>query len=142
MLTDFFTASPAEVQALDIAQSPAATVRCLRAQRADPIKIVQLQCSIDGAPFAVHEPLLDTMLVRQAADEGPWFFRLPEVIESQLAAASPAELNRIGKSWAATEEWTRDGGTPETIIPLVTAIAQFAVEARSQKRSVYIWMSL
>ena len=142
MLTDFFTATPAEVQALDISQSPSKSVRCLRAQLADPIKIVQLQCCIDGASFKTHEPLLDTMLVRQAADDGPWFFRLPEIIESRLATASPAELDRIGKTWAATEEWTRDGGTPQVIVPFLSAIAQFAVEARSQKRSVYIWMSL
>lgn len=142
MLTDFFTATPAEVQALDIAQSPAATVRCLRAKRTDPVKIVRLQCCIDGASFAERMPLLDTMPVRQAGKEGPWIFRLPEVLEDRLAIASPDELDRFGKSWAATEEWTRDGGTPQVIVPFLAAIAQFAVEARAQQRSVYIWMSL
>ena len=142
MLTDFFVATPAEVKALDITQTPATSVRCLRAQRTDPVKIVQLQCCIDGASFAERMPLLDTMLMRQAGEEGPWIFKLPEVLESRLATASADELDRFGKLWAATEEWTRDGGTPQIIVPFLAAIAQFAVEARAQKRSVYIWMSL
>ena len=142
MITDFFISTPSEVQALDIAQTPAITVRCLRATRADPVKIVQLQCCIDGASFKERMPLLDTMLVRHAGDEGPWIFRLPDVLESRLATASPDELDRFGKSWAATEEWTRDGGTPQIIVPFLAAIAQFAFEARAQQRSVYIWMSL
>lgn len=142
MLTDFFIATPAEVQALDITQTPATSVRCLRAQRTDPVKIVQLQCCIDGAPFAERMPLLDTMLVRQAGEDGPWVFQLPEILESRLATAGANELDRFGKLWAATEEWTRDGGTPQIIVPFLAAIAQFAVEARAQKRSVYIWMSL
>jgi len=87
-------------------------------------------------------PLLDTMLVRQAGEEGPWIFRLPDVLESRLATASPEELIGFGKSWAATEECTRDGGTPQVIVPFLAAIAQFAVEARAQQRAVYIWMSL
>jgi hypothetical protein len=142
MLTDFFIATPAEVQALDITQSPATSVRCLRAKRTDPVKIVQLMCCIDGVPFKERLPLLDTMFVRDAGEEGPWILRLPEVLESQLATASKDELDRFGKSWAATEEWTRDGGTPQIIVPFLAAIAQFAVEARAQQRSVYIWMSL
>jgi hypothetical protein len=132
MLTDFFIATPAEVQSLDIAQSPATSVRCLRAQRADPVKIVQLQCCIDGAPFAERMSLLDTMLVRQAGEEGPWIFQLPEILESRLATASADEVNHFGKLWAATEEWARDGGTPQIIVPFLAAIAQFTVEARAQ----------
>jgi len=142
MLTDFFIATPAEVQALDIAQTPARSFRCLRAKRADPVKIVQLQCCIDGGSFEQRMPLLDTMLIRQAGHEGPWVFRLPDVLESRLAAASTEEIDHFGRAWAATEEWSRDGGTPQTIVPFLAAIAQFAAEARAQQRSVYIWMSL
>jgi hypothetical protein len=142
MLTDFFIATPPEVQALDIAQTPATTVRCLRAKCTDPVKIVQLQCCIDGASFEERMPLLNKMLVRQAGEEGPWIFQLPEVLATRLASASTDELDRFGRAWAATEEWQRDRGTPQTIVPFLTAIAQFAVEARTQNRSVYIWMSL
>jgi hypothetical protein len=142
MITDFFIATPAEVQAFDIAQSPAKSVRCLRAKRTDPVKIVQLMCCIDGVSFNDRLPLLNTMFVRDAGEEGPWIFRLPEILESRLATASENELDRFGKLWAATEEWTRDGGTPQIIVPFLAAIAQFAVEARDQQRAVYVWMSL
>src|SRR5262245_44056609 len=120
MLTDFFIATAAEVQALDIGQSPAASVRCLRAKGTDPVKIVQLQCCIDGASFEERMPLLDSMIVRQAGDDGPWISQLPEALESRLASASPEELDRVGRAWAATEEWKRDGGTPQNIIPFLT----------------------
>jgi hypothetical protein len=142
MLTDFFVATLAEAEALDITKSPAVSLRCLRASRTDPVKIVQLQCCIDGASFQERMPLLDAMLVRQAGEEGPWVFRLPEVLETRLASASKEDIERFGKAWAATEEWRRDGGTPQTIIPFLGAIAQFAADARAQERSVYVWMSL
>jgi hypothetical protein len=142
MLTDFFIATPTEVQALNIALSPATSVRCLRAKRTDPVKIVQLMCCIDGVPFSERLPIFNTMLVRDAGEEGPWIFRLPESLESRLATASPDEVDRFGALWAATEEWIRDGGTPQTVVPFLAAIVQFAIEARSKEQSVYIWMSL
>jgi hypothetical protein len=142
MLADFFIAPAAEVQSLDITQTPATGARCLRTKRIDPVKIVQLQCCFDGVPFAERMPLLNTMLVRQAGEDGPWIFQLPKAVENQLATARTDELDRLGKLWAATEEWTRDGGTPQIVVPLLTTIAHFAVEARAQRQSVYIWMSL
>jgi hypothetical protein len=142
MLTDFFIATTAEVQALDITRGPSAQVQCLRAKRTDPVKIVQLQCCIEGVPFEQRMPLLDTMLVREAAQEGPWVFRLPEALESTLASSSVSDIERYGRAWAATEEWQRDGGTPEQIVPFLAEIAHLASSARTQQSSVFVWMSL
>jgi hypothetical protein len=142
MLTDFFIATPAEVQALDIAHGPSANGQCLRAKRTDPVKIIQLQCCIEGVPFEQRLPLLDEMMVRDGGEEGPWIFRLPDVLQSRLASASQQEIQQFGRAWAATEEWTRDGGTPDLIVPFLGEIAQLASQATAQQRSVFVWMCL
>lgn len=141
MLTDFFIATPAEVEALDIARGPSANGQCLRAKRTDPVKIVQLQCCIEGVPFEQRLPLLDEMMMR-GGEEGPWIFRVPNTLQSRLASASEQDIRQFGRAWAATEEWTRDGGTPENIVPFLQEIARLASQATAQQRSVFIWMCL
>ncbi len=139
MITDFFTATQAEVQSLDIAKGPS---QCLRAKRTDPVKLVQLQCCIDGVPFEQRLPLLDQMLVRDGGEDGPWIYRLPEVLQGRLAAASAADVERFGRAWAATDEWKRDGGTPDLIVPFLAEIARLAAKAAAQQRAVFVWMCL
>ena len=90
MLSDFFIATPAEVQEVDIARGPSTSTQCLRAKRTDPVKLVQLQCCIEGVPFEERLPLIDQMFVRNAGDDGPWICRLPDVLQRRLASASPS----------------------------------------------------
>jgi hypothetical protein len=142
MLTDFFIGTPALVQEMDISQTPASRLRCLRGRRTDPIKLVQLHCSISGMAFAEASTLLDSMLIREASKNGPWIFLLPGMVEGWLMSASPEDIDRIGVKWAATEEWILDRGTPQTIIPYLAAIAELAREARTQGQGLYVWMSL
>ena len=114
LLTDFFIAAPSDIKALDISQSPVGSFPGLQAKNTDPVKIVRLQCCIDGRTFEEHMPLVDEMyekLVRDGGQEGPWIFRVPQILCDALASASPADIDRYGKAWAATEEWTTDGGT-------------------------------
>ena len=101
LLTDFFIADPADIQTLDISQSPVGRFPGLEAKRTDPVKIVQLQCCIDGRTFEEHMPLLDEMSVRDDGQEGPWLFRVPQILCDALVSASPADLDRHGRAWAA-----------------------------------------
>ncbi len=114
----------------------------VHAKRVDPVKIVQLQCCIEGVPFEERLPLLDTMLVRDAGEDGPWIIRLPELLESSLASFSLADIDRYGRAWAATEEWQMDDGSPDWIVPFLGEISRLAASARAQQRSVFVLMSL
>lgn len=138
MLTDFFSATAAEAEALDITRGPSAQTQCVRAKRVDPVKIVQLLCCIEGVPFEQRLSLLDTMFVRDAGEDGPWIIRLPELLEGALASFSLEDIDRYGREWAATEEWQRDGGTPDWIVPFLGEIARLASSARAQQRSVFV----
>jgi len=142
LLTDFFIAAPADVQTLDISQSPVGRFPGLQARRTDPVKIVQLQCCIDGGTFEDHMPLLDEMSVRDGGREGPWLFRVPQILCNVLASAGSADIDRHGKAWAVTEEWIADGGTATEIVPYLAEIALLASRARAEQKMLFMWMSL
>jgi hypothetical protein len=142
LLTDFFIAAPTEIQGLDIARSPVGRFPGLHAKSTDPVKLVQLQCCIDGAASEERMPMLDEMLVRDAGEEGPWIFRVPQTLCDALASASPADIERHGKAWAITEEWRADGGTEAELVPYLGEIARLAARARGGQRALYVWMCL
>jgi hypothetical protein len=142
LLTDFFVAAPTEIQSVDIAHSPVGSFPGLHAKRTDPVKLVQLQCCIDGATFEERMPLLDEMLVRDAGQEGPWIFRVPQTLSDALASAGPADIQTHGRAWAATDEWRADGGTEAELVPYLSEIAQLASRARAEQRALYVWMCL
>lgn len=142
LLTDFFVAALADVQTLDLSQSPLDKFPGLAAKRTDPVKIVQLQCCIDGKTFDEHMPLLDEMSVRDNGQGGPWLLRVPQILCDALASANPADINKHGRAWAATDEWSADGGTATDIVPYLAEIAQLASRAKTEQKSLFIWVSL
>jgi hypothetical protein len=142
LLTDFFIADPADIETLDISRSPIGEFAAIEGKRTDPVKIVRLQCCIDGSTFEERMPQLNEMLVREAAEDGPWIYRVPPALCEALASARAADLDRYGRAWAATEEWTLDGGTPAEIVPYLGQIAQLASRAKAEQMSLFIWTSL
>src|ERR1700690_1691325 len=96
MLTDFFVGNAEDVQLMDIAKSPSAEFQCLRAKRVDPVKIVQLQCCIEGASFNERVKLLDEMLVRDADKAVLGFFVCRKSWKlSWLRSAKPIAIDLV-----------------------------------------------
>lgn len=142
ILSEFFFATPAEVQAVDIAQSPAGRFPGLRAARTDVVKIVQLQCLVDGSKFDDHVRSLDALFVRTQSDDGPWVVRVPDSLFEFLATAEAERVQTVGTQWAQTEEWRLDGGTPDNIIPFLGQMCQLARMAKSAGKELYVWICL
>lgn len=92
-LTDFFVATPAEMQSVDIARTPVGSFPGLPAKRTDPVKLVQLQCCIDDTTFEERLPLLDEMLVRDGGTEAELVPYLSEI--AQLASQARAEQKAL-----------------------------------------------
>jgi hypothetical protein len=142
LLSDFFITTPSELNSLNINQSPAKLFPSVQARSIEVIKLTQLQCIIDGSSFEDHLKDLDKMIIKSASDDGPWIVLVPSVITMALTESEQIRLEDIGKSWASTEEWTRDGGKQEEIISLVKNIAKLAQQAENGKQNMYLWVCL
>jgi hypothetical protein len=142
LLSDFFVAAANELDQLDLAKGPATHFRCLRASRTDVVKIVRLQCLVDGTRFEDRLGGLDSLFVRTAGDDGPWIIGVPEPLVSKLATCNEEEINSLGTRWAKTEEWVLDGGKPENIVPLLLEIVKLARQAEQENKKLYVWISL
>jgi hypothetical protein len=142
LLSDFFVATADEVNGLDLSQSPANRFLCLRARRTDVVKLVQLQCLVDGTRFQDHVRELDTLFVRSAGDKGPWVVIVPKPLVDALSESSDAQISALGRRWAETDEWVRDGGTPENIVPFLRDIVRLAQQSKRENKSLYIWISV
>ena len=142
LLSEFFFATPADVQAVDICESPAGRFPGLRAARTDVVKLVQLQCLVDGSRFEDHVRSLDSLFVRSQSDDGPWVVRVPDSLAEFLATAEADKVRMVGTQWAQTEEWRRDGGTPDNIVPFLGQMCQLARMAKSASKDLYVWICL
>jgi hypothetical protein len=142
LLTDFFIATPAEIDGLDLSQSPVGKFAGYQAKRIDPVKIEQLQCCIDADKFEEWQSSFEEKPVRDAGEDGPWVLRVPQVLCDALASAGPADIQSYGKAWAETEEWTLDGGEEEEIVLVLGKIAQLASQAKTEGKQLFLWMSL
>jgi hypothetical protein len=142
LLSDFFVATSSELNSLDANQSPAKLLPSIQSRSIEVVKLTQLQCIIDGSTFEEHLKELDNMIVKAASDDGPWIVLVPNAVTKALAEADQARLEDIGRSWASTEEWTRDSGKEEEIISVVKDIAKLAQQAEFDKRNMYLWVCL
>ena len=118
LLSDFFIATPAEVQSLNIVRSPAKSFPSIQARAVEVVKLVQLQCILDGSVFKDHLKELDGLIIRSASDDGPWVITVPSIVTESLAQADEEKINRYGTAWASTEEWKLDNGKPGDVIVL------------------------
>ena len=141
LLSDFFIATTAEVDAFDINDGPAGSLPTFQAGSVDVVKLTQLQCIIDGSVFGDHLAELGRMRVRSEGDDGPWVFCVPDVITRTLAEADESRLQQIASAWALTEEWQLDGGRPEDLIPLLNNVGGLAKRANVENRGLYLWVS-
>ncbi len=142
ILSDFFVATPGDAQEADIVQSPVGRFPCLRAARADVVKIVQLQCIVDGSRFADHVGGLGALLMRANSDDGPWLAKPPDSLFEFLSTADSDRVLAVGTLWAETDEWRADGGTPDNVVPFLGQICQLARLARDTRKELYVWISL
>jgi hypothetical protein len=141
LLSDFFIATKAEVDSLEIAKSPTGSLPAVQARSVEVVKLTQLQCVIDGSVFSDHLEQLGAMKVRSGGDDGPWVFLVPGVIATTLAESDASRLQQIANAWASTDEWKMDGGKPEDLFRLLTDLGSLAKRAGVEKRELYLWVS-
>jgi len=142
VLTDYFIASPADLQTLRIQTSPADRFPTVRAKSADTVKLAALQRVL---ATAVSDPVLATLkcrVVGEPTSEGPWLFAVPAGVTDVLARLSESEVAQIAAQWAETREWRLDRGSPELVANILTELHFLAQNARSNGREVFLWMSL
>jgi hypothetical protein len=141
LISDFFVATQTELADMDASASPAALFPSVQAKRVEVVKLVQLQCLLDGSTFDQHLNNLDSFFVKTVSDDGPWVLLVPQVIIERLALAEPEMLSQIGTAWAKTDEWIADQARPAEIIELITQIAALARRAK-EERQMYLWVTL
>ena len=141
VITDFFVATLDEVLQKMPLTGPLSLYPTVEGNRVDGVKVIQLQCILDGSSFDDHLSELDTLIIRGGDDE-PLVVCVPDVIVQALAGASKQRLAHIATAWAATDEWQRDGGTAENLRPWLEEIAILANWAQIEGRSLFAWISV
>ena len=142
VLSDFFVAPLDEVLGFDAKRSPESLFPSIRAKGVEIVKLVQLQCIVEGSTFDDHLADLDSLFLRTEAESGPWVLTVPKTLQQSLATASEAELENIGQRWAATDEWIRDSGNPHEVAQLVREVAGLARKMKELVGDMYLWVSL
>ncbi len=140
MLTDYFIASPTELQTLRMQTSPADRFPAVRAKSADTVKLAALQRILAAV---VGDPLLATpksRVVGEPASEGPWVFAVPAALTDVLARLN--EVAQTAAQWAETQEWRLNQGSRELVANVVTELQALAQSARANGREMFLWMSL
>lgn len=142
LLSDFFITKLDEIALIDGNRSPSKSFPSVEARSVEVVKLVQLQCILDGSAFEDHLRELNTLIVRSMSDDGPWIVTVPNVVIDALAEADENKISQYGMAWAATDEWKRDGGTPSNVVALTKDIASLAQKAKLAGQAMFVWVSL
>jgi hypothetical protein len=101
ILTDAFIATERELDAmLPGAGGPAARFPTVQAKRIEPVKLAMLEAIILSGSVEMWDE--DELLERDWEEE--WVYHLPASLAQALAELPPAEVPRVARAWAATEE--------------------------------------
>lgn len=145
ILTDAFIASESELAGLRPgAGGPAGRFPTVQAKGIEPVKLATLEAIILSASVEMWDD--DGLLERDWEEE--WVYRLPASLAQALAELPPAEVPRVARAWAATEEWRLDGVSPADgaalaeLATLVDALRTLAGQARQDGKALYLWISL
>ena len=142
MLTDYFIASPAELQTLRIQTTPADRFPAVRAKSADTVKLAALQRILATAGSDPVLAVLKCRVVGEPTSQGPWLFAVPAVLTDVLARLTESEVAQVAGQWADTQEWRLDRGSRELIASVLGELHALAQNARSTDREMFLWMSL
>lgn len=77
------------------------------------------------------------------SDEGEQMvFRVPKAFVTALAGLPAADRAKIGKKWAAIEEFRRDGWKAPEVASALSGICQLAAKAVETKQTVFLRLCL
>jgi hypothetical protein len=141
VLTDYFLASPAELERLKEDIVPAEEFDSVDAKGIDQVKLAQLYEIVCGLPY------LDAMsrfrLVHEVSEDGPWTTTVDPELVSALADLSDSELLETASRWSKIEEFTLDGWSESDVMDVLTRLQQLAKEAvENEKNHVSVDVSL
>lgn len=140
ILSDFFMATPDQLNQLDISRGPATTLPTVQARRIDHVKLAHLQGMMEQSTnFVELVGALDSST--KGDEDGPWVLPVPQSIVSALAVANDDRLAQFATAWADTDEWIADGGTSQDLYRLLAQLSHLVRQTESES-SLFVWISL
>lgn len=113
----------------------------------DPyVKIARLRFHVLGRP-ETHDLSSTTQLLPEAP-VGPdnWgeptLERLSDDLRDDLAGVPENDGDELGRWWATTEEFVRDGADASFVASLCVDLLRLCHDARARDEHVYVWSSL
>jgi hypothetical protein len=142
VLTDIVIADPRESAFVSANPARITKWRGIDANGIDLIKLATLWALLSNDPSKANARDRFEML-HEIPDEGPWVFRLSEVLVELLAAVDDARAPpSIGSAWAKTEKFTLDGWDATAVGSILSELRKLAPDAMTARKSMLMWMSL
>jgi hypothetical protein len=160
LLTDYFTATPERVAAIDIRTGPTGPANLQEtpsveraAEASKPIEDVLAVSGVEpGVTMATLEAILtgaDSMeIIDQGSTEpiadggpdGPWLVALRPPLQEELLTVPPDGWNAVAERWAATAELS--DMPADMAVSFLEKLAALARRASELGQRLYCWVSL
>jgi hypothetical protein len=133
-LSTLFLATNEELDGTSVAMLRATDFPGVQAKRVDPVKLNSLATLLDAGsmPMEPTEPEGDSA----------WLFPIPAAFVQALAALDAGRCEVLATKWCATDEWKLDRGTPVELTTLLTSFGALARQSLSEKKAMWLWLSL
>jgi len=141
ILTDFIVAAPSEAEAICADQNHHNRWPCLQLKSLDNIKLSAL-LSVFGEQSDAEALEGETFLIHCPSKEGPWVFHLPDVLTDHLSKLDSQTIPSTAAQWAENEELQFDGWSESDVEPVLEMLCDIARKAKSEQKSLLLWMCL
>jgi hypothetical protein len=106
----------------------------------DPVKLAMLQQILVGGEFdELIEGLLRPALIAPG-DDNSMLYCLPSTLVDALAVIDDQQV--VAQHWCETEELVLDGWSTEDASEIIGALHDFAKEAKTAGKNLYLWVNL
>ncbi|MFY1653702.1 hypothetical protein ACN27J_22820 [Solwaraspora sp. WMMB762] len=106
-----------------------------------PVALGQLVSFVRDAPWRAS--LVQSRLIWNPEEHGPWLFGLDDAARDTLASISGGQLPELSARWGRIDEFAHSGPLPEgELVPVIEAIAGLARRARDAGDHLYCWCCL
>ncbi len=142
ILTDFFAATRAEVEAFDFAEMPQEHFPTVQFKGLDPVKMATLHTLLIGADIHDVEAVVARMPEPLHEEDGGELvvFALPDAVVRGLADLDDNGAARLAERWIATEEFKMEGWTRADMDPVLSELRTFMEDAVRSAREVFLWV--
>ena len=147
VLADLFIATDNEAREFNLDGTPLNVFPGIDIKGILQVELATLACILTGQDFTDVDRVVKLVGAFEAvyeAEEGPWVYKLPQLLSGALASTAIDGISQIAAAWSNTEEFRRyqTDNIQAILEKRLKEMRHLAQQANAERKGMYLWICL